>query len=412
MSDRGCLEIRKKGLGQTCIRWLLSTLLDLLRLRLYLALIPRVVSRDEFPILGSSVPLDVLLHTLLCLPIFGRLGTLCRFLCPFELYKAMQVATQALALCKLVCGLLLDALLTFSDVVKTGECAVDIRVDVFPGLHVETWVHLGDLTYYDPVPELCDFLVWLVGIVLEAWGRLEAYRTHVVVPAVVDVGFLLILEAFLQLLECCLRVYPMRRALPVQLEGDAGLARCAVVLVEQVEPQDQGVIARERAKRNPIVGRFEPKHLQCLLGGDRLPASGSQARIKEVPARDKGRNPARFRVLGSCHAEPPPLIHDLPLSHLFLSYCQISRDFSDDKLCVVCKDVLVLQVLVHVVYRVVLVLPLARNSFLLPFLALASPSVTLEGRAEVHYDVEVLFFRLGLWSCSIWGGHTFLFLLS
>ena len=64
---------------------------------------------------------------------------------------------------------------------------------------MESWVHLGDFTDDDPVFELSDLFVGFVGIVLEGGDRFEADRAHVVVPAVIYVGLLLILETLLQL---------------------------------------------------------------------------------------------------------------------------------------------------------------------------------------------------------------------
>ena len=129
-------------------------------------------------------------------------------------------------------------MLTLPYIVKGGERAVNIGVNVFPRLHVKAGVHPGDLPNDDPVSELCDLFVWLVGIMLETWSRLKADWTHVMVPAVVNVGFLVILQAFFQFFESCLRVYAMCSPFSVQLEGNARLTLSTKELVEKVEPQD------------------------------------------------------------------------------------------------------------------------------------------------------------------------------
>ena len=151
---------------------------------------------DELPILRSTIP--TIFHFLTLLLFIITLGWLLE---PLELYEAVQIAAKTFSLGELFSCLLLDTFLASSDVVEPRECAVDVGVDVFPWFDVESWVHLGDFTDDDQVLELSDLFVGFVGIVLEAGGRFEADWAHVVVPAVIYVGLLLILETLLQLFE-------------------------------------------------------------------------------------------------------------------------------------------------------------------------------------------------------------------
>ena len=151
---------------------------------------------DELPILRSTIP--TIFHFLTLLLFIITLGWLLE---PLELYEAVQIAAKTFSLGELFSCLLLDAFLASSYIVEPRECAVDVGVDVFPWFDVERGVHLGDFTDDDPVLELSDLFVGFVGIVLEAGGRFEADWAHVVVPAVIYVGLLLILETLLQLFE-------------------------------------------------------------------------------------------------------------------------------------------------------------------------------------------------------------------
>lgn len=83
----------------------------------------------------------------------------------------------------------LDSLLRLPDVEEAGEGAVDVRVDVFPGLDMEHGVALRYFANDDPLSELTDLFLRFVRVGWHRRRRFESDWAHVVVVAVVDVCF-------------------------------------------------------------------------------------------------------------------------------------------------------------------------------------------------------------------------------
>jgi hypothetical protein len=89
--------------------------------------------------------------------------------------------------------LFLYTCLTFANIEKLREGAVDISIDHIPWLGVEDRVTLRNLSYDNPMFELIDLRILLVSVLRSSWGCFESDRTHIMIIAVIDVSFLFIL---------------------------------------------------------------------------------------------------------------------------------------------------------------------------------------------------------------------------
>jgi len=130
----------------------------------------------------------------------------------------------------------LHALLALSDVVKAREGAVDIRVDLLPGLHVEHWVALRDLSDDNPVAEFADLLLSTVGILGHSGCLFEANRAHVVIVAVIDIGFRIAFETLLKVFQRLILIQIECFSLAVQFKRNSGLTTHAEIAIKQAEP--------------------------------------------------------------------------------------------------------------------------------------------------------------------------------
>lgn len=101
----------------------------------------------------------------------------------------MKVATQVATLRERFGCLHLNALCTLADIVEARESTINIGVDLFPGFDVEHRVTLRDFADDNPVAELTDLFVCLVRILGHGRGLFVPDRAHIVVVAMVDIGF-------------------------------------------------------------------------------------------------------------------------------------------------------------------------------------------------------------------------------
>lgn len=188
----------------------------------------------------------------------------------------MQIASKLASFGECFARFGLDALFTFPDVEESWEGTVNVSVDFMPGFDMEDRVHPRDLPNNNPVCPLANLMCLAVRQVRHRGCALEAHWAHVVVVAMVDVGFGVTFQSLLQIGQGCLRVDVKCFAFAVKFERNTSLACRAEVLVEEREPEDESIVARERAERNTMVRWLEPEDFKCFFGGNRSVSACAQ----------------------------------------------------------------------------------------------------------------------------------------
>lgn len=98
----------------------------------------------------------------------------------------------------------LDSLVDVSNIEELWVLHGQVLHDVFPSETAEGWVLLGLVGNDQPALDVFGLKVTLVSILFLMRRFFESNRTHVVVVAVVDVGFVACLQTRLDGLEGCL----------------------------------------------------------------------------------------------------------------------------------------------------------------------------------------------------------------
>jgi hypothetical protein len=132
--------------------------------------------------------------------------------------------------------LLLDTSLTFADIEKFREGAVDISKDHVPWFGVEHRVALRNFSNYNPMLELFNFRILFVSVLRCSWSSFESNWTHIVVIAVINISFFLVLQSFGKFVKGLIRIYVMSGILSVSLKADTGFSMLAKIFIQKAEP--------------------------------------------------------------------------------------------------------------------------------------------------------------------------------
>lgn len=150
-----------------------------------------------------------------------------------KFYQAVQVAAEVFAFGEGRTCFVLHSCLTFSNIEKTREGAVNISVDVGPLLRVKDWIALADLADDNPVDEFSNIAVFFVGVLGVGRCGFETNGAHVVVIAVINIGLLFVFQSITQLIQTRFTILAKSLILAVQFERNSGLSMHTKELIEE-----------------------------------------------------------------------------------------------------------------------------------------------------------------------------------